>query len=521
MSYTTFRGLCLGLDGYIDEIAPYQIDPGQLLFPTLPLEIRTQIYTYVLFLHARTSLYPDLRSDIISENFIFALVAGGCGIYTSSSSYPPWLPELYLVNEATRIDYGLFFIRNAIFGLEPATLPLQYMESFLETFPGEQGFASVRRLECSELGTYRTDPGQYIRFRQIVERCRGITVLRLTITYRGVRRTYPECVYHDLGPCYWDAGRLLTAEEIVEAYDLTSLAQNEFLDTIHLGLPDSIYVRDDPASGVGRLKKLEDLRPLYDEIAGILRRAWERRGRKLNLRMTFSQRRPYRLRSINIGVGRHKFRPRAPHWVPSIYHVNETTRIEVGFTLLRSAQFEIRTYGCLQYFIAFLNTFPDNAGFASMRRLFLSDFWWAWNKRMHLKADVEFMKSCPNLQEVRLRFARCGLLKLHEQNPVFWSTQAVDFMTIEEIARRHHLGEIAGMKTLRKIVLAVDPTFRLHNIPPRDGSGTEESRSIDALVAGVKEWLDADIKQKGNRAKVEVLSREEWSKAYKALGHTY
>jgi hypothetical protein len=73
----------------------------------------------------------------------------------------------------------------------------------------------------------------------------------------------------------------LTAEEVVEAYDLVSLAQNEYLDTLYLGLPSAIYVRDDPLRETGRLPDIRDLRPFYDEMGNIIRREWERQGRKL------------------------------------------------------------------------------------------------------------------------------------------------------------------------------------------------------------------------------------------------
>jgi hypothetical protein len=105
------------------------------------------------------------------------MVAYGIGISTCPPAHPPWLPRLCLVSEAMRIDVGLFLIRNTIFELESSLAALEYLEAFLETFPGEQGFASVLRLCFSELRCVCPSAVDYRKFLEIVKRCRGITEL--------------------------------------------------------------------------------------------------------------------------------------------------------------------------------------------------------------------------------------------------------------------------------------------------------------------------------------------------------
>jgi hypothetical protein len=164
---------------------------------------------------------------------------------------------------------------------------------------------------------------------------------------------------------------------------------------------------------------------------------------------------------INPGYGRTlRYPEKTPPWVPLICHFNETTRIEAGLTLLREAEFEIGYDGALNCFEAFLRSFPEKQGFAAVRSIYLPDFWFSWSLPTVLRRRVDLLEACPNLQEVRMTFAKYGLLKARTQTPSFWSTQKVGFVSIEEVINDHFLRNITGIRSLKRIVLVVDQKFR-------------------------------------------------------------
>ena len=158
--------------------------------------------------------------------------------------------------------------------------------------------------------------------------------------------------------------------------------------------------------------------------------------------------------AIHAGLGRSHHPARTPPWLPTICHVNEQIRIEVGLTLIREAQFELRTFACLQYFMDFLRSFPHNQGFETVKGLFVSNFWWAWNQPDQLREFITLMDMCPGLQEVRLQFEHTGLERLCASDS-YWNTQKPGIMTAEEIIGRHYLREVVRLPSLRQVELVV------------------------------------------------------------------
>lgn len=97
------------------------LPPQQALLPTLPLELREQIYDHV----------TSPRSNPI-------IISAADFIYGHDPCLPYFLPRLCHVNEATRVDVGLWYLRSTEFSL---LYPqhIEYFANFLNTFEGESG----------------------------------------------------------------------------------------------------------------------------------------------------------------------------------------------------------------------------------------------------------------------------------------------------------------------------------------------------------------------------------------------
>ena len=95
------------------------------LFHTLPLELRIQIYSYILptYLRSANPLAPLAESP-----------------YQRINDY-----SILNVNRATRIDAGMCYLRSRPFELITETARRDF-EAFLDPFPGDQGYASVKDL---------------------------------------------------------------------------------------------------------------------------------------------------------------------------------------------------------------------------------------------------------------------------------------------------------------------------------------------------------------------------------------
>ncbi|KAF2251340.1 hypothetical protein BU26DRAFT_549851 [Trematosphaeria pertusa] len=157
-TYTSFGELLRGLDGYIDELAPYRVDGTQTIFPKLPLELREQIYGYILD-PKPASIHP--LPPYLGDNLMGDL------------RY-----EILHVNKATRIDAGLFYIRSKKFDIW-ITESRGLFTKFLERFPGEQGFWSVRHLVFHKF-YWDIPEGRYNPNIELMLRCKGLRTVSLT-----------------------------------------------------------------------------------------------------------------------------------------------------------------------------------------------------------------------------------------------------------------------------------------------------------------------------------------------------
>ncbi|KAF2635204.1 hypothetical protein P280DRAFT_523298 [Massarina eburnea CBS 473.64] len=152
----------------------YTPTPTQTLFPTLPLELREQIYHHIA--HPSTPFPAPPGS--IKVNM------------TLSYPYHPalssaWLPTICAVSPAMWVDAGLWLIRNATFTVgNKGTLAL--LTAFLDTMPGTQGWDCVRRIHFEGFGRHAPDPGNRNAYIAFMARCPGLVETRLGFEIRDL-----------------------------------------------------------------------------------------------------------------------------------------------------------------------------------------------------------------------------------------------------------------------------------------------------------------------------------------------
>lgn len=215
-TYQTFHELLRGLDGYIDELSPYQVDRLQVLFPQLPLELREMIYDYVLSLTA---------FDVGTWDFVLRIGTAATGLI-----------GLLCVNEATRIDAGLHFIRTLRHNINMGNTAENFSR-FLETFSGEQGFLNVRRLGFPEFSKQVPRAGVAGNL-DLMKRCLKLREIELRFKSPHLLRGWNVRRYNDDN---WqitdeDGSELMSLEEVVRLYRLEDIFELESLDVIILYL---------------------------------------------------------------------------------------------------------------------------------------------------------------------------------------------------------------------------------------------------------------------------------------------
>jgi hypothetical protein len=113
-----------------------------MLFPTLPLRFREQIYRHVLLPHTS---HTHLHQVIITASD---------SVHNNDPRYPAYLPRFCRVNSVTRIEVRLWFIRNTEFGL----LYPQYLFRLaqrLSILLNNTGSSALLRFEFHALGDMR------------------------------------------------------------------------------------------------------------------------------------------------------------------------------------------------------------------------------------------------------------------------------------------------------------------------------------------------------------------------------
>jgi hypothetical protein len=102
---------------------PPSEDRNDTVFPALPVELREMIYPYILT-PGLCSVSP-LRAPYHMNKSAYALLS---------------------VNRGTRLEAGLFYLRERTFNLQSTPL-LALFQHYLDTFPDELGYEAVRHLE--------------------------------------------------------------------------------------------------------------------------------------------------------------------------------------------------------------------------------------------------------------------------------------------------------------------------------------------------------------------------------------
>ncbi|KAF1915874.1 hypothetical protein BDU57DRAFT_573259 [Ampelomyces quisqualis] len=249
------------------KVAAAPAQNNHILFPTMPLELRELIYFYAL---------ADQHQRSIT-------ISAADAIHGSPLQCPYYLPKLCRVNEATRIDVGLWFIRTTEFGLLYPHHAI-YFAQFLSTFPENTGFASIRRLDFQLFGRHVPQLADGVRDRNayidFMKRCTGLTQVRIKFEmWYLLRRRFTETN----SPSYWAASpwtpEPLSVEGIVELYRLDDLFQLTDLTELTIEVWPKAVTRT--AKGV--LHVTPNCWPVMEKLAVWIRNGFAERGRKVSI----------------------------------------------------------------------------------------------------------------------------------------------------------------------------------------------------------------------------------------------
>jgi hypothetical protein len=136
------------------------------LFLNLPLELRELIYNYALLTNAspkNSNCKTLTTSDLV---------------FSHDPCYPLFLPELCQVDEATRVDVSLWYLRNTEF-IILYTHDIVYFSQFLSTFPGNEGFKALRRLDFQLFGRHIPRPGGDSAYISFMSKCPNLRQVKI------------------------------------------------------------------------------------------------------------------------------------------------------------------------------------------------------------------------------------------------------------------------------------------------------------------------------------------------------
>ncbi|KAF2123369.1 hypothetical protein P153DRAFT_303987 [Dothidotthia symphoricarpi CBS 119687] len=181
------------------------VPTSEVPFPHLPVELRELIYLFAFLPEPHT---PGTYQKTFSA---------ADSIYNRGPLLPCFLPKFCHVNEATRVEVGLWYIRSIEIGiLYPANC--SYFTRFLNTFPNQQGFEAVRRLEFQLFGRYRVRVDEVNPYIELMKCCPGLMEAR--IKFRISDFCKPQLCSSVENPCN---SSILSIQTLVETYRMTDL----------------------------------------------------------------------------------------------------------------------------------------------------------------------------------------------------------------------------------------------------------------------------------------------------------
>lgn len=238
-----------------------------ILFPSLPVELREIIYSYALADHPRT-----------------ITISAADAVYGSPLQHPYYLPKLCRVNEAMRIDVGLWFLRTTEFGVLYAQ-HIVYFARFLSSFPDKSGFASIRRLDFQLFGRKIPQVVDGVRERntyiEFMKLCTGLTQVRIKFEmwYLPSRRCTPSY----WGTTTWNP-EIFTVDGLVEMYRLADLFDIPQLTKIVV----EVWPKKLRHMSQSRRHLTPDPWPVMEKVVEWLMVGWEERARKVGVELVES-----------------------------------------------------------------------------------------------------------------------------------------------------------------------------------------------------------------------------------------
>ncbi|KAF2867501.1 hypothetical protein BDV95DRAFT_598157 [Massariosphaeria phaeospora] len=242
---------------------------NELLFPALPLELREEIYRYLVF---PTSKPRRRGGHKLHPHHVLVGMASSHGFHCYQ------LPSLCALNKPTYYEVGLFFIRNVEFRMLGYQGAIN-LTRLLDTFPGEQGFAAVRRLSFERWLAGHTAVRDVEEGVPLMKRCTGLSELGLRLTCSNLITT-PMLYFQAMEDRETSEDHLMTLEEVVRRHRFEEILELRSLNKLFLDVFRFMrlaYFRDFFES------VLIDCMPLMQELAEWLRRGFSARGMRVEV----------------------------------------------------------------------------------------------------------------------------------------------------------------------------------------------------------------------------------------------
>ncbi|KAH3944136.1 hypothetical protein HBH53_164200 [Parastagonospora nodorum] len=234
------------------------------LLPRLPLELRAQIYDFAIL--------PLCSRNNLNQVTITAADA----VHGSNARYLSFLPSVCRVNKATRIDIGLWFIRQTEFSVLYVQ-HLVHFSQFLSTFPHNQGFAAIRRLDFQLFSRHKPSPGKPNSSVEFMKRCPELTQVHMKFDVW-------QLVQHEKEQWTPVDTELVMLEDIASTFGLAALLDVGSLVTLTIELWPKTIAR----TSMGIKVVVPDCWPAMEDVVAWLRKGFKERGKKVDVKFVES-----------------------------------------------------------------------------------------------------------------------------------------------------------------------------------------------------------------------------------------